>query len=186
MTVNCWQTSQVPFALYPNSIHLPSSLSIPCSLWRYKLWAKIPILWQDKFKRNIFPQRFGLLSPHTVHCVAALRIEPISPISRNAYSIMKSNVLQASTRQLLKDNTPSWSCKGPGWHLDLDCVNCQYIIWCTALWLKKTSLTVPWLLRSQSFQRCSSWVIILKFDSNKTFHFLLRLINFFHQLRESG
>ena len=40
------------------------------------------------------------------------------------------------------------------------------------------ALISKWHNSSQNFLRCSSWVIILIFDSNKIFHFFLRLTNF--------
>ena len=73
--------------------------------------------------------RFGLHSPLTVHCVSALCINQTSPISRNTSSTIKSNILPASTGQLLKRQHSSSSCMGShdllAWHLDLDHVNCQ-------------------------------------------------------------
>lgn len=84
----------------------------------------------------------------------------MDPIGRNTYSTIKNNILPAPSRQLLKYNIPSWFWMGPWWGLDLDCLDCQwYIIYCTALCLKKpynSALTSLGWNSSPGFLRCSS------------------------------
>lgn len=67
---------------------------------------KFIILRQDK-KNKYFLLSFGLLSLPTVHYVSALCINRNFPIGRNTCSIINSNILLASMRQLLRDNIPS-------------------------------------------------------------------------------
>ena len=65
---------------------------------------------QEKYKWKFFLCPFVLFSLHCP-CVSAWYVDQPSPISRNTCSAIKSNILPASARHLLKDNICSWSCK---------------------------------------------------------------------------
>ena len=109
---------QTPLCFF-SQFHLPSLWYTP-RLCRHKVWNKIPILWQNKKKLVIKIFLCPFISSVTlpVHCESALCINRTSLLTsstcRNTWLTIKRNILLASTRyQLLKDNIPSWSCKGP-------------------------------------------------------------------------
>lgn len=137
----------------------------------FQLWNKIFILWQDKKENKNFLS-FGLPSPHILHCVF---------LSQEHYLLNhKKQHSLASTRQFLKDAIPS-SSRGVTWWPGLCKLSIIRHLMYSSL-SQKSYITVPWFSKgrksSQSFLRCSSWVIILKFGLKKMFHFLDGLINF--------
>lgn len=108
-------------------------------------------------------------------------------IGRNTCSVINSNVPLPPPRQLHKDNIPFASWKGLRWCLAVGCVNRQWHVpSCTASISKtcKCDLTSNGWGCSQRFLSCYSWVIILKFASDKIFCFCQHglLINFHWQI----
>ena len=119
------------------------------------------------------------LSP-TIPCISALYKEQSSPIGRNTHSAINRNLFPASTRQLLKNNIPSWTCKRPQWCLDLDCANCQYVINVQPSVSENFHNCVCYVTCKGwnsygSFLRCCSWILILKLKISFLFD---RQVNF--------
>ena len=67
------------------------------------VWNKIHILWQDKknLNKKIFSALWHPLPPHCGLCMCIMHHQT-SPNGRNTCSTINSNILLASTRQLLK------------------------------------------------------------------------------------
>ena len=66
---------------------------------------------------------------HFPCCRVCLLVSTLKPSHGQKYLLhCEEQHSPGSTQQLLKDNIPSWSWKGPRWRLDLDHVNCQHII----------------------------------------------------------
>ena len=128
------------------------------NMFMYVVWNKIHILWQDKKNLNIRNFLCSMASslPPIVHCISTLYIDQTSCVGRNTCSALKSNILLASTRQLLKDNIPSWYCKGPLrsglWKLSI-IHHLMYSLLC-----QKTYITVPWLLTGRTVLR-AFWML---------------------------
>ena len=67
--------------------------------WTELMWNKIYILWQDK--ENL-TKNFLCPLASSVHCVSTSYINQASCINRNTCSTIKTNILLAATRQVLK------------------------------------------------------------------------------------
>ena len=147
------------------------------------VWNKIHTLWQDKqnLTVKILLCFLALSLPRTVHCVCALFV--IKPPPLAGIPAVKNNILLASTRELLQREHFFLSLSGVTWpttmplrsglcklsiiHLLMHSLLSQKNLYNCALTSNRWS-------SPQSFLRCSSQVIILKFGSNKIFHFFLR------------
>lgn len=148
-------------------------------------WNECFMARQEKRKHRSSPMLSSLLFSGTGHCVSVLCMDQtiLSNVSRSIYLTTKSNFLQASAApwnitfllSLVTGNMilRSGLCKPPKIHHSMHSPLSQKNLHKCALISNRGNNS-----HFQNFLRYSSWVIILKFGLNKSFHFFLRLINF--------